>query len=169
MRIYWMRTKRWRECKCGREIGRAVLTDVRSTDDTPYWSRRLFRRWHIGFHFFTFTFCGVSGRGCIRGQQGRIECLRSSLSASVRKLHVLTVYPGPIRTAHARRYSPDNTRETRRMAPHRLTSASPGAVQQRKRTLIPGAANRMFALLGVFARGLTNILMRRALFDKSQG
>ncbi|MEP7344096.1 MAG: hypothetical protein ABI877_02460, partial [Gemmatimonadaceae bacterium] len=70
------------------------------------------------------------------------------------------------RTAHARRYSPDNTREARRMPPDRLALAILGAVQRRRRILIPGAANRMFALLGVSARGLTNLLMRRALFDK---
>jgi len=53
-------------------------------------------------------------------------------------------------------------------ATHRLASAILGAVPQRRHTLIPGAANRMFTLLGVSARGLTNILMRRALFDQLQ-
>ncbi|MEO7362342.1 MAG: hypothetical protein ABI120_18570 [Gemmatimonadaceae bacterium] len=54
------------------------------------------------------------------------------------------------------------------MHPHRLASAILVAVQQRKRTLIPGAADRMFALVGVSARGLTNMLMRRALFERLQ-
>ncbi|MDQ6613078.1 MAG: SDR family NAD(P)-dependent oxidoreductase, partial [Gemmatimonadota bacterium] len=111
-------------------------------------------------------FVGYPGAATYAASKDGLHAYASSLSASTRSLRVLTVYPGPTRTAHARRYSPDNTRETRRMPPDRLALAILGAVQQRRRTLIPGAANRMFALLGVSARGLTNILMRRALFDK---
>jgi hypothetical protein len=32
----------------------------------------------------------------------------------------MTVFPGPTRTAHARRYSPDNSREEKRMVPEEL-------------------------------------------------
>jgi short-subunit dehydrogenase len=35
-------------------------------------------------------------------------------------VHVMTVFPGPTRTAHARRYSPDNSREEKRMVPEEL-------------------------------------------------
>jgi len=43
-----------------------------------------------------------------------------AVALAPQKMHVLTVYPGPTRTAHARRYSPDNSREARRGSRRRL-------------------------------------------------
>ncbi len=77
---------------------------------------------------------------------------------------VLVVYPGPTRTAHARQYSPDNRREQRRMPPETLASLIYTAVQQRRRSLIPGAGNRMAARLGQLAPGLMAGIMRRTLY-----
>ncbi|HEU4326524.1 MAG TPA: SDR family NAD(P)-dependent oxidoreductase [Roseiflexaceae bacterium] len=79
---------------------------------------------------------------------------------------VLTVYPGPTRTAHARRYSPDNRREHRRMPPEQLAEQIFQALQARRRTLIPGAGNRLFALAGRLLPGLTEWAMRRAILDR---
>ncbi|MBW7883343.1 MAG: SDR family NAD(P)-dependent oxidoreductase [Caldilineaceae bacterium] len=78
---------------------------------------------------------------------------------------VLTVYPGPTRTAHARRYSPDNRREQRRMAPDRLAGQILAAVVRRRRILIPGMANQLSAALGYAAPTLMQALMRRALYE----
>lgn len=80
--------------------------------------------------------------------------------------HVLTVYPGPTRTAHARRYSPDNRNEQRRMAPAQLAQQVWQAVQRRQSSLIPGLGNQFFALLGHWLPGLTEQVMRRLIFDK---
>ncbi|NOK59067.1 MAG: SDR family NAD(P)-dependent oxidoreductase [Chloroflexi bacterium AL-W] len=82
--------------------------------------------------------------------------------------HVLTVYPGPTRTAHARRYSPDNRNEQRRMPPERLADLIYQSVQQRRRVLIPGMGNRIFAIVGRLAPGLVEWVMRRTLFEKLQ-
>ena len=81
-------------------------------------------------------------------------------------IHVLTVYPGPTRTAHARRYSPDNRREARRMPPEVLAAAIYRAVERRQRALIPGLGNRLFALAGLWAPGLAEGAMRKTLFEK---
>ena len=81
-------------------------------------------------------------------------------------LHVLTVYPGPTRTAHARRYSPDNRREQRRMPPERLAALIFDAVVRRRHTLIPGRANQAFAVAGHVFPALTEWLMRKTLFEK---
>jgi len=83
-----------------------------------------------------------------------------------RRTHVLTVYPGPTRTAHARRYSPDNRREARRMPPEQLASAIYRAVERRRTTVIPGLPNRAVALLGTLAPRLAEWLMRKAILDK---
>lgn len=81
-------------------------------------------------------------------------------------IHVLTVYPGPTRTAHARRYSPDNSREARRMAPDVLAAAVARAVQRRRRVLIPGAGNRMFAVVGRWWPQMAQWAMKRTIWQK---
>ncbi|NJL34947.1 MAG: SDR family oxidoreductase [Chloroflexaceae bacterium] len=45
-----------------------------------------------------------------------------AVALAPRQISVLTVYPGPTRTAHARRYSPDNRHEQRRMPPEQLAA-----------------------------------------------
>lgn len=89
-----------------------------------------------------------------------------SLAVGYPRLHVLTVYPGPTRTAHARRYSPDNAREDKRMAPEVLAGHILRAVEKRQRILIPGAANWTFAVLGRWFPALTNTIMRKTLLEK---
>jgi hypothetical protein len=79
---------------------------------------------------------------------------------------VLTVFPGPTRTAHARRYSPDNRREQRRMAPDLLAELIAGAVECGQSSLIPGVANRLVAALGRLAPPLAETLMRRTIFER---
>lgn len=90
--------------------------------------------------------------------------LRVALAA--RKINVLTVYPGPTRTAHARRYSPDNSREARRMPPEQLAGHILIAIQRRDRMLIPGVANRLTAMMGRLAPGLSEYMMRKLLLEK---
>ena len=81
-------------------------------------------------------------------------------------IHVLTVYPGSTRTAHARRYSPDNSREARRMPPEVLASTVVRAVQRRQRVLIPGAGNKLFAAIGRWVPSLAEWVMKKTLWEK---
>ncbi|MEZ4556228.1 MAG: SDR family NAD(P)-dependent oxidoreductase [Caldilineaceae bacterium] len=81
-------------------------------------------------------------------------------------INVLTVFPGPTRTAHARRYSPDNRREQKRMPPDELAQRIVRAVEQRRMRLIPGAGNRVFAAVGRVAPWLTGRVMQRTVFVK---
>jgi short-subunit dehydrogenase len=80
--------------------------------------------------------------------------------------YTLVVFPGPTRTAHARRYSPDNSREHTRMAPERLAAVVFQAAQARRARLAPGAVNQLFALAGHLAPRLMEAAMRRAIFEK---
>ena len=79
--------------------------------------------------------------------------------------HVLTVYPGPTRTAHARRYSPDNSRESRRMSPEQLADLIFQSAKKQRPQLIPGVGNRVFATVGQLAPPLTNRLMKKLMLD----
>ncbi len=113
-------------------------------------------------------FTGYPGAAVYAASKDGLAAFARSLSAALapRGLHVLTVYPGPTRTAHARRYSPDNRREHRRMPPERLAELIVQAIQTRRRSLIPGAGNRLFALAGRLLPGLTERAMQRAILDR---
>lgn len=113
-------------------------------------------------------FTGYPGAAVYAASKDGLAAYARSLRAAVagRGVHVLTVYPGPTRTAHARRYSPDNRREGRRMPPGRLAGLIFAAVERRDATLIPGFANRLFAAVGRFAPTLSEELMRRTILDK---
>lgn len=89
-----------------------------------------------------------------------------TLSVAYPKLHVLTVYPGPTRTEHARKYSPDNSREDKRMSPDTLAEKIIGAIESQDRVLIPSPANWVFAILGRLTPALTNFAMRKTVLEK---
>jgi short-subunit dehydrogenase len=83
--------------------------------------------------------------------------------------NVLTVYPGPTRTAHARRYSPDNSREARRFPPETVADGIFEAVQKRQSKYIPGVGNKIFAASGKLFPGLMNRAMKKTIYDLLQG
>jgi len=89
-----------------------------------------------------------------------------SVAYAAQNLHLLTIYPGPTRTAHARRYSPDNSREGRRMPPEQVADAIYQAIKTHKRTLIPGFSNRLLAGLGRTFPTLMERIMRKTLYEK---
>ncbi len=81
-------------------------------------------------------------------------------------INVLVVFPGPTKTAHARRHSPDNSREDKRMPPAELADHIVDAVRRRKSALAPGIGNKLFLVAGRLAPRLTEQAMRRTIFDK---
>ena len=89
-----------------------------------------------------------------------------SVSLAGKNISVLSVFPGPTRTAHARRYSPDNRTEHKRMPPNVLAQKIYNSVATGKRMLVPGFGNRFFALCGRYLPGIVELAMRKAIFDK---
>lgn len=89
-----------------------------------------------------------------------------SVELAPRGIHALTVFPGPTRTDHAHRYSPDNSREARRMSPDALASMILTAVRKRQTVLVPGWKNRMAAFLGRAAGPLMEKVMQRVILDR---
>ena len=114
------------------------------------------------------TFVGYPGAAVYAaGKDGLVSYARSlSVGLADRDIRSLTVFPGPTRTAHARRYSPDNRREARRMAPEAVARQVVRAAQRRQRTLAPGLSSRAFALMGRLAPRLAEQAMRKTLYDK---
>ena len=88
-----------------------------------------------------------------------------AVALAPQNINVLVVYPGPTRTAHARRYSPDNRREARRMPPEVLAAAIYRAVERRQRTLIPGFGNQVFAFVGRWLPAPVEWAMKKTLLN----
>lgn len=83
-----------------------------------------------------------------------------------RGIHVMRVFPGPVRTDHAERHAPAGAKAERRMAPEELAGRITKAAQRRKRVLYPGTAARLTAIAGTVAPDALTAFMRRHLFEK---
>lgn len=112
-------------------------------------------------------YVGYPGAAVYAASKDGITSYARSLSVSLapRGINVLTVFPGPTRTEHARRYSPDNSREGKRMPPAELAERVYRAVARRRRVLVPGLNNQLFAVLGRVLPGASTKMMRKAILD----
>lgn len=89
-----------------------------------------------------------------------------SIALAPQNIHVTTIFPGPTRTAHARRHSPHNTRKEKRMPPEKLAHHIFRGIKKKKHLIIPGATNRMLALLGKYCPPLMAYAMRKVILEK---
>ena len=89
-----------------------------------------------------------------------------SIALAPKNIHITTVFPGPTRTAHARRHSPDNAREEKRMPPEELAHHIFRGIQKKKHLIVPGAINRLTALLGKYCPPLMAYAMRKIILEK---
>lgn len=114
-------------------------------------------------HFVSYP--GAAGYAA--SKDGLAAYARSArLALAAHGIHVLTVFPGPTRTAHARRYSPDNRHEGRRMPPERLAAHIFRAQQRGQAVLLPGMSTRLLAWLGRLAPTLAEWGMQRAILER---
>lgn len=113
-------------------------------------------------------FVGYPGAAVYAASKDGLAAYARSLTVALRPegVHVMTVFPGPTRTAHAREHSPDNSREARRMPPDELAERIVSALERRRGRLVPGTGNKLFALLGRLAPALSERIMRRVILDK---
>lgn len=112
------------------------------------------------------TFVSYPGASVYAGTKDGLASYSRSLRAGHGQRQVLTVYPGPTRTAHAHRHSPDNSRESNRMPPEVLAERIYRSVQQKTHALVPGAGNQIAALLGKLTPRAMEWMMRRAILEK---
>ncbi|MEX3007134.1 SDR family NAD(P)-dependent oxidoreductase [Hoeflea sp. TYP-13] len=83
-----------------------------------------------------------------------------------RKIHVMTVFPGPLRTVHAERHAPAGADAGRRMEPSVLADKIVSAAHKRRKVLYAGAPAKIGRLLGALMPQTTTRFMRRAIFEK---
>jgi short-subunit dehydrogenase len=114
------------------------------------------------------VFTGYPGAASYAASKDGVAAYARSLRVALapQAINVLTVFPGPTRTAHARRYSPDNRREARRMPPEQLAELIEAAVLRRQAQLVPGLGNQLAAAIGRILPGLAEFIMRKTLFEK---
>ncbi|MBE2220502.1 MAG: SDR family NAD(P)-dependent oxidoreductase [Anaerolineae bacterium] len=116
------------------------------------------------------NYVGYPGAAVYAATKDGLAAYGRSLGAAFgRERHVLIVYPGPTRTEHARRYSPDNGRESRRLPPEQVAEGIFQAVQTRQTHYIPGVGNQLFAAAGKLFPGLMNRAMKKTIYDPLQG
>ena len=110
-------------------------------------------------------FVGYPGASAYAASKDGIASFARSLRVELRSqgVHVMTVFPGPTRTAHARRYSPDNSRESARMDPADLAERIYRGVRRKQRHLIPGFRNKLAAAAGFCFPAITERAMARAM------
>ena len=151
----------------------AALIEVNLTTPMVLTARFLEESWvaegaSIVFVSSLSHFVGYPGAASYAASKDGLAAYAQSLSAWLKPRggHVLTVYPGPTRTDHARRHSPDNSREEKRMHPDELAQRIFRAVKERRRTLVPGLANRLFAAFGHWMPHKSDRAMKKAILDK---
>ena len=113
-------------------------------------------------------YSGYPGASVYAATKAGLAAYASSLRAAFDPacLRVMSVFPGPTRTAHAREHSPDNSNEHRRMEPTALARRIIRAVEHRHARLVPGPGNQLSAWLGWIAPGPMTRMVRKLLFKK---
>jgi short-subunit dehydrogenase len=113
-------------------------------------------------------FVGYPGASVYAASKDGIASFARSLSVALHHedIHVMTVFPGPTRTPHARQHSPDNSLEHKRMPPEILAQKVKRALEQRRHRYVPGVQNKLFALAGKLFPRFTEQVMKRSIFDK---
>ena len=109
-------------------------------------------------------YVGYPGAAAYAASKDGLTHFGRSLRAAGKRATV--VFPGPTRTDHARRYSPDNSREDQRMLPETVADAIFKAEQRGSHRLIPGGVNKLLALGGRLLPTVMENVMRRALYEK---
>lgn len=113
-------------------------------------------------------FVSYPGAATYAASKDGLSAYASALNVGLAKegINVLTVYPGPTKTEHARRYSPDNSKEEQRMEPEELADLIFKAVTKRKRFLIPGLKHWGMAIgARLFPRQAESV-MTKEVFNK---
>jgi short-subunit dehydrogenase len=113
-------------------------------------------------------FVGYPGASVYAASKDGLTSFARSLSVALKRegVHMVTVFPGPTRTPHARQYSPDNSKEHLRMPPEVLAQKIQRALEQRRHRYVPGLQNKLFALTGKLFPRFTESVMKKSMFDK---
>ena len=113
-------------------------------------------------------FTGYPGAASYAASKDALAIYAKSLHRSLKRrgIAVTVAFPGPLRTDHAARHAPQGANAARRMAPEIAAAAILKAALAGRRTVVPGAGNRLGALAGRLAPVAFARLMRRLVYEK---
>ncbi|WP_162654077.1 SDR family oxidoreductase [Lentilitoribacter sp. Alg239-R112] len=83
-----------------------------------------------------------------------------------RGIAVTTIFPGPVRTAHAERHAPKGASAEKRMMPEEVAIRILNAASRNAKTLHPGGVAKITGFLGKIAPNFMTKLMRKIIYDK---
>ena len=111
---------------------------------------------------------GYPGAAVYAATKDAVAAYARSIEKPLRKAGqgVLTVFPGPLRTEHARRYAPDNSREHKRMDPKDAARMILKAANGNQTKLYPGLGAKLAGFAGRHAPSLMTSLMRKSIYEK---
>lgn len=111
---------------------------------------------------------GYPGASVYAATKVALESYANSIAKAWKRdgVRVLTVFPGPLKTAHASRYAPEDADEAKRMEPAKAAKLILKAAAGRQKTLYPGMAAQAFATFGKLAPRFSTRLMKRIIYDK---
>ena len=123
---------------------------------------------HIVLFASLSVYSGYPGASVYAACKRALASLAASLDVALMSRHIRVhcVFPGPVRTPHASRYSPDNRYESRRMSPDLVARYIMRAIARDLRSIIPGRSARLAACFGRLAPGLSTYLMKRLVLDR---
>lgn len=113
-------------------------------------------------------YTGYPGAAVYAASKDALAVYAKSIRKGLRRrgIHVMTVFPGPVRTEHAERHAPAGADASRRMEPATIAVAILRAANRRKSKLYPGWQAKMGHVLGVLAPGFMTRFMYRTIFRK---
>jgi short-subunit dehydrogenase len=86
--------------------------------------------------------------------------------AKARGVSITVAFPGPLRTDHAEKHAPKGANASKRMDPDKAAQAILTAAISGRKTIIPGSANRIFAILGRIAPKPVTALMHWLIYKR---
>lgn len=114
------------------------------------------------------VFVGYPGAASYAASKAALSNYAKSLRKALKAdgINVLVVYPGPMKTEQARRHAPKGAKAEARMDADQVAAQIFSAIDKRKKSLVPGMANKIFAVLGRMAPKTMRRIMKKIIYDK---
>jgi len=113
-------------------------------------------------------FTGYPGAASYAASKDALAIFAKSMRAyaKTRGIGLTVAFPGPLRTDHAERHSPQGADASKRMQPAEAAQLILADALAGRKTSIPGAANRVFATIGRITPKPVTALMRRLIYSR---
>jgi short-subunit dehydrogenase len=123
---------------------------------------------HIVFISSLSRFTGYPGAAAYAASKDALAVFAHSIrkAAKAKGVYITTALPGPLKTDHADRHAPTGAKAESRMEPAIAARLILADAAKSAALSIPGAQNKLAAMLGRIAPAAMTRLMRRIIFEK---